>query len=115
MDLKPFQQEALDLLRRYLEAARVQGPVLPFASLAVEGNPGYPVAHYHSVPGLEAVPYICLRLPTGGGKTFLASETVGIAARAILEREFPVVLWLVPSKTIRAQTVDALKRATHPY
>jgi len=115
MELKCFQKKAIDLLRRYLEAARVSDPAAAFDELATEGNPGFPVAPYRAPPGLRAMPYVCLRLPTGGGKTFLAASTIAVAAKAYLETEHPVVLWLVPSTTIRSQTVEALKNPAHPY
>ena len=53
-------------------------------------------------------------MPTGGGKTLLSAHTVKIAADAYLEREFPIVLWLVPTNTIRAQTLETLKKPGHP-
>ena len=64
--------------------------------------------------GLQTVPYVCLRLPTGGGKTLLSAHTAKIAADAYLEREFPIVLWLVPTNTIRAQTLETLQEAGQP-
>jgi type III restriction enzyme len=56
---------------------------------------------------LPGVPNVCLRLPTGGGKTLLAAHTVAVAGRHYLERDYPVVLWLVPTNTIRVQTAEA--------
>jgi len=61
------------------------------------------------------VPYVCLRLPTGGGKTILGAHSIGIARDAWVEKDYPMVLWLVPSNTIRLQTAEALKDARHPY
>ena len=61
------------------------------------------------------MPYVCLRLPTGGGKTILGAHAVPIARDAWIEKDWPMVLWLVPSNTIRLQTVEALKNAGHPY
>ena len=71
-----------------------------------------------TISALEAVPqapYVCLRLPTGGGKTLLAAHSVAIARDAWIEKDYPLVLWLVPSNTIRLQTVEALKNTRHPY
>ena len=62
---------------------------------------------------LPDVPYVCLRLPTGGGKTILAAHAVSVARNGWVEKDHPLVLWLVPTNTIRRQTVDALKEATH--
>ncbi len=62
----------------------------------------------------EQTPYVCLRLPTGGGKTILASHSVNVFKQAF-GIDYPVVLWLVPTNTIREQTLNALKTANHPY
>lgn len=62
----------------------------------------------------EAMPYFCLRVPTGGGKTFLAAKSVAMVNSLLLQTERSVILWLVPSKTIRDQTMDALKDREHP-
>lgn len=116
MKLKPFQEDALDALKRFLEEARVSGdPAAAFAAVArpPDGNGAPPP--YRAVAGLESVPYVCLRLPTGGGKTLLAAHSVAVAAKAYMERDFPVVLWLVPTNTIRRQTVEALKKPAHAY
>ena len=64
---------------------------------------------------LPNVPYVCLRLPTGGGKTILGAHAVAVARDAWVEKDYPLVLWLTPTKTIRSQTVEALKNAGHPY
>ena len=61
------------------------------------------------------MPYVCLRLPTGGGKTILGCHAVKVARDAWVERDYPLVLWLVPTNTIRLQTVQALKNPLHPY
>ena len=67
------------------------------------------------VNGLPGMPYVCLRLPTGGGKTFVACHAVSITASELLKTESPIVLWLVPSNAIRDQTLNALKNPNHPY
>lgn len=60
-------------------------------------------------------PYVCLRLPTGGGKTILAAHAVKVARDAWVDKDFPLVLWLTPTNTIRTQTAEALKNRRHPY
>ena len=70
---------------------------------------------YTPLDELPNVPYVCLRLPTGGGKTILGAHAIGIARDAWMEKDYPMVLWLVPSNTIRLQTVEALKNTRHPY
>jgi type III restriction enzyme len=110
--LKNYQQRALTALREYLEAARLTDPWSAFNARAAKGE--VPSGAYRVIPGLEDVPYVCLRLPTGGGKTILAACAVETAAGAWLERDFPLVLWLVPTNAIRQQTLDVLQRPGHP-
>lgn len=61
------------------------------------------------------MPYFCLRVPTGGGKTWLAAKSVALVNTHLLRCELSVILWLVPSKPIREQTLRALRDRQHPY
>ena len=63
----------------------------------------------------EDMPYFCLRVPTGGGKTFLAAKSVALVNQRLLHTEHSVILWLVPSKAIREQTLAGLCGMDHPY
>jgi type III restriction enzyme len=110
--LKQYQSGALDALRGFLDTARAVGAKPAYEEMDKAGvrDP----RPYRPLPGMEKIPYVCLRLPTGGGKTLLSAHTVKIAADAYLEREFPIVLWLVPTNTIRAQTLETLKKPGNP-
>lgn len=116
MELKRFQKDARDALRSFLERARAEGPAAAFSALApkVSDSTGL-LPEYRPLKGLEAVPYVCLRLPTGGGKTILAAHCIRVAAESYMDCVFPLTLWLVPSRTIKDQTLEALKKAGHPY
>ena len=105
--LKPYQTQALTALENYLRAARIHGARSGFESETAYG--------YNPQPFGE-VPCVCLRIPTGGGKTLLAAHAVGLMSRewpALAPR--PLALWLVPSDTIRAQTLAALRGVGHPF
>lgn len=56
------------------------------------------------------IPHLCFKVPTGGGKTFLAA-----AALERLRRQTGLTLWIVPSKAIYEQTKAALWDREHPY
>jgi type III restriction enzyme len=45
----------------------------------------------------------------------MACHALGIATRELLRADHSVCLWLVPSNTIREQTIKALKDRRHPY
>jgi type III restriction enzyme len=71
---------------------------------------------YRPIAGFPAdMPYFCLRVPTGGGKTRLAARAVELVNSKLLRTEHSVILWLVPSNAIREQTYKALKNREHPY
>jgi type III restriction enzyme len=110
---KNYQRETLEWLRRYLEEARFTSPQTAFDTIRQQ-NPQTEPTPYHPLERLEDVPYICLRLPTGGGKTYLAARSIAVASDAYLDQDHPLVLWLVPTNTIRAQTLATLKNPIHP-
>ncbi len=105
--LKDYQAFALLTFRRYLERAVEVGSRLAYMDLTRQT--------YDEPQGLEGLPYVCLRVPTGGGKTLMAAHAVGVAADAFLKTDTPCVVWLVPSNPIREQTIKALKDRAHPY
>lgn len=113
--LKNYQERTLAALERYLKWARVIGPKEAFEKLVKEEPTDKQTQLYRHRWNLTDVPYVCLRLPTGGGKTLLASHAVHIAANSFMERDFPLVLWLVPTNMIRKQTAQALNDPSHPY
>ena len=120
MQLKQYQANTLAVLRRFFEEARMAGPRNAYETITKEPEYADRLGRYggtYSAPlaDLPNVPYVCLRLPTGGGKTILGAYAVAIARDAWVEKDYPLVLWLVPTKTIRSQTVEALKNASHPY
>ncbi len=106
--LKDYQQLALDKLRDYFQRCSQFNR----ASTAFYDLTQRPYTEIAELPGL---PYVCLRLPTGAGKTFVACHALPIAARELLQTERSLVLWLVPSNAIREQTLKALKDRQHPY
>jgi type III restriction enzyme len=114
---KPYQTRVLNSLRDFFRAAaRLQNPDPAFAEITARtfgtSSPYIPVTAAGMKPEM---PYVCLRVPTGGGKTLLACYTAGLAMTEFMRAERAVVLWLVPSNTILDQTADALRDSRHPY
>jgi type III restriction enzyme len=116
--LKTYQQQALASLGRFLRRAD------ELASLAAawrqemdfqQQPPAIAALPYRTQPFGAHCPCVCLRIPTGGGKTLLASHAIALIARTWRRADYPVALWLVPSSTIRDQTLQALQRPGHPY
>ena len=63
----------------------------------------------------RAIPNVCLKLPTGGGKTLLAAAGVGRVFGSWLARHTGLVLWVVPNEAIYRQTLRALSDRDHAY
>lgn len=123
MDLKTYQAETLTKLREFLSSIRDLGLAKAFAGHAHPEPRTAQVPDYrplrdkddHALSSLENVPYVAIRIPTGGGKTLLGAHFIRTAADAYLQRDKPLVVWLVPSRTIKQQTLDAFKNRRHPY
>ena len=136
LELKMYQLNALDHFSRYLDAleeARQESDtaieVLKRAGVAIpDETRNYPQTAWKKLKdsGLVAqsageyvsrtddanrpIPHLCFKVPTGGGKTFLAA-----AALERLHRQTGLTLWIVPSKAIYEQTKAALWNREHPY
>lgn len=108
---KQFQKDALEALSNYLDQAQLHGSKEGFYA-AVKAHALLGRQRYEEFQGLEGIPQVCLRLPTGGGKTYLAARSIAVA-RKYLNRDYPLVVWMVPTSAIRDQTLATLKPG-HP-
>lgn len=112
--LKQYQKNSIAVLKNYLSKARfinVKNAYEEIQKVRFESNN---FKKYNSLDGLENVPYICLRLPTGGGKTLLSAYTIELADKYYIDRDYPLALWLVPTDKIKQQTLETLKNTSHP-
>lgn len=114
MQLKTYQRNSLDALSDYFHAVNKEGDanVAFYKESAKHWNRNIP---YYEVVELPGLPYVCLRIPTGGGKTVMACHAAGITTKEFLKVDRSLILWLVPSTTIRDQTLKALKDRKHFY
>ena len=100
LELSHFPAKAWDELRAAgaLPASRAD---LPY-SLRTSGD-GQPV------------PNATLKVPTGGGKTYLACASLSRIFGRYLQKNTGFVLWIVPNEAIYSQTVRTLRDRQHPY
>ena len=129
-DLEPkeYQKQALQALTEFLQAARQardEQSVLDtaalnaaFAATVTEHDPAMksgimrPKKYQDTYP---QVPTVCLRIPTGGGKTLMGAHAIQRCATHYLNTPTPFVIWLVHSEAILSQTLRALDSPLHPY
>lgn len=105
--LKEYQIGTLDALKAYLQEILKQGDA-DTAFYKITKRP------YYELEQLKGLPYICLRIPTGGGKTIIGAHSVATICDNYLYADNPVVLWLVPSNPILSQTLASLRNRSHP-
>lgn len=125
MELKEYQQQALSRLTNYLSAIeeyvaierRLKQENIPFDALEQAWTKVTEKKNYQSRKnGLgETIPQVCLKIPTGGGKTLLATLAIDLIKTYYLKRAIKPVLWIVPTEAIYRQTLTALRNREHPY
>ena len=116
--LKTYQQSALTALALFLRQASTMGLEAAWSHAMARDGGGQNVSKAglpYRADELGQTPCVCLRIPTGGGKTLMASHAIPLIAQSWTQRDFPVALWLVPSDTIRSQTLAALQSPGHAY
>jgi len=115
MELKPYQQSVIADLEAYL-GTLADHPDLREAFKEFWKQKGVTAEPYkNNVPG---VPHVCVKVPTAGGKTFIAAcalKPIFDALTTVNPTRPQVVVWLVPSLTILEQTVKNLADPQHPY
>ena len=109
LPLKHYQQHTIQQIETYARLARARkNPKLAFYELTDKP--------YKSAPdSLAPVPYVCIQIPTGGGKTLVACHSVGKVFTHYLHRDTGLVVWFVPWESILTQTLAALRERGHPY
>ena len=126
MQLKQYQQAALDQLRTYLQTlVAEQEKAVKAAAIGITSYKWdeqawealMPTPRYQAKrnPLGEPVPNLCLKVPTGGGKTLLAVKAIDLINTHYRTSQRGLVLWIVPTTQIYNQTLAALKDRAHPY
>ncbi|WP_028510332.1 DEAD/DEAH box helicase family protein [Ruminococcus sp. NK3A76] len=119
MELNSYQREVMGNLSAYLSALNETGNLdkawLKYwndQDVAVGLGPGSVPSYRNSIKG---VPHVCMKVPTGGGKTFMACAAVRRIFDALPQGKPKMVVWLVPSDPILVQTTTNLMNPDHPY
>lgn len=120
MDLKKYQQEVINDLTQFIEELDTTRHLSNAFSnfweskgIAIQTLDDNFLRPYDN--SIKGVPRVTVKVPTAGGKTFIACN----ALKPIFD-SFPldkpqVVVWFVPSDTILKQTYKNLNDTSHPY
>jgi type III restriction enzyme len=121
MELKPYQQQVIGDLSLFLERLQeVKNIPDAFAQFwqqhprtPLQPFPGQTIEPYKNT--VPRVPAVCVKVPTAGGKTFIACNALKTIFDSLEQNRPKAVVWLVPSITILEQTLRNLKDPRHPY
>ena len=106
-DAEDLGMNVPDFARAAWDAMKDEGR-LPASRASVPFSPRYDGCG-------RVVPNVTLKVPTGGGKTWLAVNGVSRVMGRYLGRNTGFVLWIVPNEAIYSQTLKHLKDRQHPY
>lgn len=114
MELKQYQKDVLKEVGRFTHTYALMGDAATayddFMN-AIGLTPGKDgVARYSD--DLGGAPKVCVKVPTGGGKTFIGACAIDVLSEALPSHD-DVVVWLVPRREILAQTLRNFRDPGH--
>ena len=120
MELKSYQQKVIDNLEEYLEYVQEHKNVATAFNTYWEDKigPYNPLDNTGMQPYKNNIPkaaHVCIKVPTAGGKTFIAVNALHSIFSAYDTSQTKAVIWLVPWSNLLQQTVNALSNPEHPY
>ena len=123
MELKPYQQQVINDLERFLEyQSQFRNPLKAFNQYWEDRVGKYQVMPDGSTKGMrpykDNIPgatHIAMKVPTAGGKTFLACQAVHAISKSFDAAKPKAVVWLVPWSNLLQQTTANLSNPVHPY
>ena len=121
MELKKYQEETLRDLAQYINVLNESNSLSVAYSryweqrgVSVSGIDNDYLRPY--INSVNNVPRVTLKVPTAGGKTFIACNAIKtIMDNLQIGISNKVVAWFVPSDTILKQTLEKLQDVEHPY
>lgn len=119
MELKKYQRRVVEEVERFLRALARERAAGNQRHGSKDAWEALRLGRYEERRnGLnEDLPTICIKVPTGGGKTLLATQVLGSVYRTILcERNGAgLVVWVVPSSQIYRDTLRRLRDRRDMY
>jgi type III restriction enzyme len=120
MELKSYQQKVIENLEEYLEYVQEHKNVATAFNQYWENKigPYNPIDNTGMQPYKNNIPnsaHVCIKVPTAGGKTFIAVNALHSIFSAYDTSKTKAVIWLVPWSNLLQQMVNALSNPEHPY
>ena len=120
MELKDYQKEVLDelnayfsYLEKYQDLRKAYQEFWEDRGISMSSMENKIIRPYDN--SIKNVPNVTIKVPTAGGKTFIACNALRTIFDNMPEELTKVVTWFVPSDTILKQTYLNLSNPDHPY
>ena len=121
MKLKTYQKEVLADLKNYLEHLRKSNDLREsfrqhWLDRSIDPHTkNNDLLHAYNNLLAPGIPNVTLKVPTAGGKTYIAANALPLIFDYLPQEQPRVVAWFVPSDSIREQTLRNLQTPGHPY
>lgn len=120
MELKQYQKKVIADLDAYIGyVEKYNSPATAFhkfwedKGILLSSIENYYLHPYNN--SIIGVPHVTVKVPTAGGKTFIACNALNTIFKHLPAEKPKVVAWFVPSDTILKQTLKNLQDSSHPY
>lgn len=102
MKFKTYQQNAIETLDQFLALLKKMKARHAFNEITEK---------IYNHQWFNDIPFVCVRMPTGGGKTLVACKSVERIMSMTLQHKMDtgIVMWFVPSDSIKVQTLKKLR------
>jgi len=120
MELKSYQQKVIADLQSFLEYVQETARIDKAFNQFWEDRIGSynPITKEGMQPyknNIARAAHVCIKVPTAGGKTFIACNALHTIFSAYGSDLPKAVIWLVPWSNLLDQTVANLRNPEHPY
>jgi len=113
VELKDYQIKAIERISEFLELAKKLDGDHELSYLKILNRELEEVKYHNSFN----CPFVCVKIPTGGGKTFVACHAIQKIMQEYLQgnQDKGIVVWFTPSDEIKTQTLRKLNNKQDPH
>ncbi len=115
--LKEYQKRAVKDIEEFFEHLdKNKGSSDDYVSNALATHPKYRQFPDRPITGTGRIyPRVCIKMPTGGGKTLIAIEAIRAYQNLLAKRKTGFIVWITHRDQIYRQTIDNLNNKSHVY
>lgn len=113
-DLETFFSDLDNARTKFDTSPDLQSALGDYTALALTGK----YAQFQDRPRTGAgqlYPRVCIKMPTGGGKTLVAVETIRAYQNLFAKKKTGLVVWITHRDSIYRQTIENLQNKGHVY